>query len=157
MSFLYLGFCHYVSHHSQQLKTGKRFCYISLQQFVLQTTLQLQFLQGGRRALCLGTEIPEPNMLGSNPFQEQCNLGRLRNFPVRSLSYLQNGDNSVCLVLLWSAAAATKSLQSCPTLCDPIDGSPPGSPVPGILQARTLFRPRLIPTSFQQSFFFFFL
>ena len=33
-----------------------------------------------------------------------------------------------------------KSLQSCPTLCDPIDGSPPGSPVPGILQARTLER-----------------
>ena len=36
------------------------------------------------------------------------------------------------------AAAAAKSLQSCPTLWDPIDGSPPGSPVPGILQARTL-------------------
>ena len=36
------------------------------------------------------------------------------------------------------AAAAAKSLQSCPTLCDPIDGSPPGSPGPGILQARTL-------------------
>ena len=36
------------------------------------------------------------------------------------------------------AAAAAESLQSCPTLCDPIDGSPPGSPVPGILQARTL-------------------
>ena len=35
-------------------------------------------------------------------------------------------------------AAAAKSLQSCPTLCDPIDGNPPGSPVPGILQARTL-------------------
>ena len=35
-------------------------------------------------------------------------------------------------------AAAAKSLQSCPTLCDPVDGSPPGSPVPGILQARTL-------------------
>ena len=35
-------------------------------------------------------------------------------------------------------AAAAKSLQSCPTLCDPIDGSPLGSPVPGILQARTL-------------------
>ena len=35
-------------------------------------------------------------------------------------------------------AAAAKSLQSCQTLCDPIDGSPPGSPVPGILQARTL-------------------
>ena len=37
-----------------------------------------------------------------------------------------------------AAAAAAKSLQSCPTLCDPIDGSPPGSPVSGILQARTL-------------------
>ena len=37
-----------------------------------------------------------------------------------------------------AAAAAAKSLQSCPTLCDPIDSSPPGSPVPGILQARTL-------------------
>ena len=37
-----------------------------------------------------------------------------------------------------TAAAAAKLLQSCPTLCDPIDGSPPGSPVPGILQARTL-------------------
>ena len=36
------------------------------------------------------------------------------------------------------AAAAAKSLQSCLTLCDPIDGSPPGSPIPGILQARTL-------------------
>ena len=39
---------------------------------------------------------------------------------------------------LGRTAAAAKSLQSCPTLCDPIDGSPPGSPVPGILQARTL-------------------
>ena len=39
---------------------------------------------------------------------------------------------------LAAAAAAAKSLQSCPTLCDPIDGSPSGSPVPGILQARTL-------------------
>ena len=37
-----------------------------------------------------------------------------------------------------TAAAAAKSLQSCPTLCDPIDGNLPGSPVPGILQARTL-------------------
>ena len=42
------------------------------------------------------------------------------------------------LMSAWSAAAAAKSLQSCPTLCNPIDGSPPGSAVPGILQARTL-------------------
>ena len=37
-----------------------------------------------------------------------------------------------------TSAAAAKSLQSCPTLCEPRDGSPPGSPIPGILQARTL-------------------
>ena len=42
----------------------------------------------------------------------------------------------ICHYLVYSAAA--KSLQSCPTLCNPIDGSPPGSPIPGILQARTL-------------------
>ena len=41
----------------------------------------------------------------------------------------------VCTV---TAAAAAKSLQSCPTLCNPIDGSPPGSTIPGILQERTL-------------------
>ena len=41
-------------------------------------------------------------------------------------------------VLVHNHSAATKSFQSCPTLCDPIDGSPPGSTVPGILQARTL-------------------
>ena len=40
--------------------------------------------------------------------------------------------------LYHAAATAAKSLQLCPTLCNPIDGSPPGSPVPGILQARTL-------------------
>ena len=37
-----------------------------------------------------------------------------------------------------AAAAAAKSLQLCPTLCDPIDGIPPGSPIPGLLQAKTL-------------------
>ena len=42
------------------------------------------------------------------------------------------------MTLRLTAAAAAKSLQSCPTLCDPRDSSPPGSPVPGILQARTL-------------------
>ena len=44
----------------------------------------------------------------------------------------RNNNMYVC------TAAAAKSLQLCPTLCDPIDGSPPGSPIPGILQARTL-------------------
>ena len=41
-------------------------------------------------------------------------------------------------IFISTAPAAAKSLQSCPTLCDPTDGSPPGSPVPGILQARSL-------------------
>ena len=45
---------------------------------------------------------------------------------------------SLDLPVLGTAAAAAKSPQLCPTLCDPVDGSPPGSPVPGILQARTL-------------------
>ena len=47
-------------------------------------------------------------------------------------------ENSFENLIKAAAAAAAKSLQSCPTLCDPIDGSPPGSPVPRILQARTL-------------------
>ena len=47
-----------------------------------------------------------------------------------------------------AAAAAAESLQSCPTLCDPIGGSPPGSPVPVILQARTL---EWVPISFSNA------
>ena len=52
----------------------------------------------------------------------------------RGLPQEGGGNRSVGV----AAVAAAKSLQSCPTLCDPIDGSPPGSPVPEILQARTL-------------------
>ena len=48
------------------------------------------------------------------------------------------GNGQPCHRLVKPAAAAAKSLQLCLTLCDPTDGSPPGSPVPGILQARTL-------------------
>ena len=42
------------------------------------------------------------------------------------------------IIMSYTAAAAAKSLQSCLTLCNPTDGNPPGSPIPGILQARTL-------------------
>ena len=49
-----------------------------------------------------------------------------------------NPPRAVILQEAPPAAAAAKSFQSCPTLCDPIDGSPPGSSIPGILQARTL-------------------
>ena len=51
------------------------------------------------------------------------------------LAYGNLGEGN-CIIL--PAAAAAELLQSCPTLCNPIDSSPPGSPVPGILQARTL-------------------
>ena len=58
-----------------------------------------------------------------------------------SLEYRTSNSRLECFCFVIAAAtAAAKSLQSCPTLCDPIDGSPPGSPVPGILQARTLER-----------------
>ena len=53
--------------------------------------------------------------------------------------------NAIHIYTQWNTAAAAKSLQSCPTLCDPTDGSLPGSPVPGILQARTL---EWVPISF---------
>ena len=56
-------------------------------------------------------------------------LASLCLFPIRRVRIIMSTS---------AAAAAAKSLQSCPTLCDPTDGSPPGSPVPGILQARTL-------------------
>ena len=61
------------------------------------------------------------------------------NTPPRvTKSSLLTQDFSSLKTAAAAAAPAAKSLQSCPTLCDPIDGSPPGSPVLGILQARTL-------------------
>ena len=57
-----------------------------------------------------------------------------------SVAFLRASVYAMSLIIppAAAAAAAAKSLQSCPTLCSPIDGSPPGSPDPGILQARTL-------------------
>ena len=70
----------------------------------------------------------------------------LRPFPRVTLEIIQFSKRMsisvlICCLLLMQPKyhdAAAKSLQLCPTLCDLIDGSPPGSPVPGILQARTL-------------------
>ena len=56
------------------------------------------------------------------------------------LTRTMGSQDWVTFTSLTAAAAAAKSRQSCPTLCDPTDGSPPDSPVPGILQARTLER-----------------
>ena len=58
----------------------------------------------------------------------------------KALTILTIATDSTVSAAAAAAAAAAKSLQSCPTLCGPIDGSPPGSPVPGILQARTVER-----------------
>ena len=76
----------------------------------------------------------------SKGFLERIASGPLLSGQMQPVQELPRERN---LALLWSfssipAAAAAKSLQSYPTLGDPIDGSPPGSPVPGILQARTL-------------------
>ena len=58
--------------------------------------------------------------------------GSKENEPTDKIPFLS------CVYCFFMAASVAKSLQSCPTLCDPIDGSPPASPIPGILQARTL-------------------
>ena len=58
--------------------------------------------------------------------------------PALASGFLTTSATWEALLLIAAAAATAKSRQSCPTLCDPIDGSPPGSAVPGILQARTL-------------------
>ena len=91
-----------------------------------------QFLKGGHRAPLAATQNASLHLPPSSP----------ASLP---LSILPQGTPSPiqCFVLFgctsWEVqAAAAKSLQKCPTLCDPIDGSPPGSPIPGILQARTL-------------------
>ena len=58
--------------------------------------------------------------------------------PKSSLTISKTSDKLKFREILQNTKPAAKSLQSCPTLCDPIDSSPPDSPVPGILQARTL-------------------
>ena len=78
---------------------------------------------------------PSPFSSASDPFQASF-------LPLWVLVFLEASSDlqwySRTVVLKLVAAAAAKSLQSCPTLCDPIDGSPPGSAIPGILQARIL-------------------
>ena len=66
-------------------------------------------------------------------------IPHIRHHFLASVSTLGiNFDSNRYIPNISLGAAAAKSLQSCPTLCDPIDGGPPGFPVPGILQARTL-------------------
>ena len=75
--------------------------------------------------------------LGWQNFMALCSLDRECYAGVSFLYVVLMSEPFLFYILKISTATA-KSLQSCPTLCGPIDGSPPGSPVPGILQARTL-------------------
>ena len=89
--------------------------------------------------------VANENLLSVTANSTQCS-GRSTwegNFKKTEDICIQMANSHCCMAdpntALLSNYAAAKSLQSCPTLFDPIDGSPPGSPVPGILQARTLY------------------
>ena len=90
-------------------------------------------LEGEARTLGHGVWHPRGNRGGEFAKQRSC-PGTV-NRPVQQEPSEGTGEHFKTAA---AAAAAAKSLQSCLTLCDPIDGSPPGSPIPGILQARTL-------------------
>ena len=74
------------------------------------------------------------DLLAVKGSQESSPTPQFKSINSSALSFLY----SPTLTSIHAAAAAAKSLLSCPTLCDPTEGSPPGSPIPGILQARTL-------------------
>ena len=80
---------------------------------------------------------------------QEAMIDSLKLHTATQMSFKSNYNHIHGTVLfIWSPAAAAKSLQSCPPLCDPIGGSPPGSPVPGTLQARTL---EWVPISFSSA------
>ena len=81
--------------------------------------------------------LPNPDQVLKDLPQNHSEL-RPQSPKIRPLASTFWDTAGIGKVVVSLAAAAAKSLQSCPTLCDPIDGSPPGSSVPGILQARTL-------------------
>ena len=97
-------------------------------------------IQQSDSAICINISLPlEPS---SHPSRSPQSIPELYSSSSLAIYFTHDGVyislNSSHPILPPAAAAAAKSLQSCPTLCDPIDGGPPGSPVPGILQARTL-------------------
>ena len=124
-----------------------RISYISRQvlSLVAQTVKRLSTMQE-TRVRSLGWEDPLEKEMAIHssilawkiPWTEE--PGRLQSMGSQRVEHdwATSLSLSLPLALPGKTAAAAKSLQSCPTLRDPIDGSPPGSPVPGILQARTL-------------------
>ena len=96
-------------------------------------------------------KLHKANSLAPDYYNLTCTPSREREFKIRKHCVCESVCMCVCvcwrereqgresrLNTFYTAAAAAKSLQSCPTLCNPMDSSPPGSPVPGILKARTL-------------------
>ena len=131
--------------HSLQRKTSgqKEFCFVcghwcmlSLDTSSWSGSYQFGKLKtGDPRVQPSPTRMPRP--AGSEQEQARsCPVSKAKLF--EHLDYPQNQPADLKARLENQCAAAAKSLQSCPTLCDPRDGSPPGSPAPGILQARTL-------------------
>ena len=127
-----------------------RFCAVTLYYFITDSSEQHPIT---------GLEEKEVNLFASYVCSQQCNcafscqqifafLCMLMDLVILKIYILSTcicmaeslhcSPETITTLLIGYAAAAAKSLQSCPTLCDPIDGSPPGSPVHGILQARTL-------------------
>ena len=103
-------------------------CFSPVQLFATLWTVARQVLltmEFSRQGYWSGVPCVSPRDLSSPPRDQTC---------TSCLLHCQASS----LPLAPPAAAAAKSLQSCPTLCDPIDGSPPGSPVPGIFQTKVL-------------------
>ena len=91
--------------------------------------------QTGRKGINMSENLMNRRIVEKGIFQW---ARKYRKYTWSSFSLESKGMKHIYSICCYNPAAAAKSLQSCPTLCDPIDGSPPGSAVPGILQARTL-------------------
>ena len=98
--------------------------------------MSLLFVYVIHSSLCLLTHIPTLPLLPSQAHLDHKILGKVCLW--KPDYQKKNYRFYYIAIIIAAAAAAAKSLQLCPTLCDAIDGSPPGSPIPGILQARTL-------------------
>ena len=102
--------------------------FMTLWTVVCQASLSTGFSRQNTRVDC--------HFLHQGIFPTQGWSPHILNWQADSLPPSHQGNP--CIHIYTHTAKSAKSLQSCPTLCDPIDSSPPGSPVPGILQARTL-------------------
>ena len=100
MSFLYLGFCHYILPFSA-VKNGKTLLPRIIVAVCSANNIAITISLGRQESTVLRYRDSRTQHAGAQiPFRSSVTLGKLRNFPVPSLSYPQNGDNSVCLELL---------------------------------------------------------